>query len=192
MLIKITGIEDSTLGRFDAKELKGTRIDDGKDWSKKFFANDANLLGQLEPFGVGDNVNVKMKQDGKYWNIEGFTEASDAMIAKAQEQGGGYNKSSGSNSGGKDNSGGGGSKKGNWTPDPNKDRGVSLRYAIDTMPIMHKAADLQKMDNMTFTKNVQALMNIYVDLITGKDPFEIPVDDDFVSPEGDPLDPPTV
>ena len=90
MLIKLTGINDAMLGTFEAKEVTGTRIDNGEDWGKRFFANNRKLADELSEFGVGDNINVKMVQDGKHWNIAGFSEASEGMVDKVRAGGGGY------------------------------------------------------------------------------------------------------
>jgi hypothetical protein len=90
MLVKITEINDAKLGTFDAKQIEGVRIDSGEPWGKKFFANNRKLADELAEFGVGDNVNVKMVQEGKHWNIAAFTEVSEAMIEKVKAGGGGY------------------------------------------------------------------------------------------------------
>jgi hypothetical protein len=190
MLIKITEIRDAKLGTFDAKELVGTRIDNGEEWSKKFFANNLALSNELAEFGVGESINVKMKQNGKYWDLTGFETASPAMIEKVKGQGA-YNAGDkpthtvGNAAGGA----GGGFKggKGTWTPDPNKDRGVSLRYAIDSVMATE---EVKGMDRLTFTQKVNEFMKVYVDLMTGKDPFkdagdEKGNDDPLAPPEGD-------
>jgi hypothetical protein len=91
MLIKITDIKmDAKLGTFDAIGLEGTRIDNGDEWGKRFFANNRKLADELAEFGVGDNCNVKMVQEGKHWNIAAFSEVSEAMIEKVKAGGGGY------------------------------------------------------------------------------------------------------
>jgi hypothetical protein len=188
MLIKITAVQDSLLGKFDAKELVGTRVDNGEEWSKKFFANNLKLAADLAEFGVGETINVKMKQNGKYWDLTGFETASPAMIEKVKGQG---NFTAG-NSAGRD--GGGFSKpkeKSTWQPDPNKDRGVSLRYAIDSVIATTKPADLQKTDYLTFVQRVNEFMKVYVDLMTGGDPFsdagdeKVGGDDGLAPPQGD-------
>ena len=100
MLIKITSVNDAKMGTFDAKEIVGNKIEDGSEWSKSFFANNRKLAGELADFGVGDNCNVKMKQNEKnpkFWDIIGFEEVSEAMLEKVRE-GGGYK--GGGNAGG--------------------------------------------------------------------------------------------
>ena len=182
MLIKITELNDELLGKFDAKEVKGTRVDSGEEWSKKFFANNLKLAAELAEFGIGETINVKMKQNGKFWDITGFELANEAMIAKVQGQGnagGGYNKPA---------DGGGGAKKAAWTPDPNKDRGVSLRYAIDTMIATTPDKNLKLMNVLDFTQGAKEFMDIYVDLMQGKDPFGRAED----AEDGDGLEPPAI
>ena len=145
MLIKITSINNAKMGTFDAKEIVGNKIEDGSEWSKSFFANNRKLAGELEEFGVGDNCNVKMKQNEKnpkFWDIIGFEEVSEAMLEKVRE-GGGY-KGGGNTGGGakKAYAGGGKAKGGNdmtkeeWAAkDAKKEaaiaRSVALKAAID-------------------------------------------------------------
>lgn len=97
MLIKITSINDAKMGNFDAKEIVGNKIEDGTEWRKSFFANNRKLGNELEEFGVGDNCNVKMKQNEKnpkFWDIIGFEEVSEAMLEKVRAGGGGYKATS--------------------------------------------------------------------------------------------------
>ena len=84
MIIKITEIGDGFLGTFDAKVVTGTRLDDGAELEKKFFANNRKLADELADFGVGDNMNIKMakKPGSKFWDITGFESPSAAMIEK--------------------------------------------------------------------------------------------------------------
>jgi hypothetical protein len=83
MIIKLTAINDTKLGKSPAKEVVGTKIQDGAPWKKAFFANQKELRDALEDFEVGDIVNVVMEQKGDYWNISDFKEASDDDIEKA-------------------------------------------------------------------------------------------------------------
>jgi len=86
-IIKYTGLYNDMLGSKQAKRIEGTKIDDGSEWSKKFFADDKELRTQLDDFGVGDTINVKMKQSGKFWNIAAFEEASAELIDKVKGSG---------------------------------------------------------------------------------------------------------
>jgi hypothetical protein len=83
MIIKLTAINDTKLGKSPVKEVVGTKIQDGSAWKKAFFANQKDLRDALEDFEVGDIVNVVMEQKGDYWNISDFKEASDDDIEKA-------------------------------------------------------------------------------------------------------------
>ena len=88
MIIKLTAVNDCMIGgKFPGKEIEGVRIDNGERWGKNFFADKRELRNQLEEFGLGDVLNIKLVQDGKFWNIESITEASEALIQKAQEYG---------------------------------------------------------------------------------------------------------
>src|SRR5574343_954301 len=84
MIIKLTQVNDAKLGTKAAKEIVGTKLEDGKEWRKKFFASDKNLRDQLDDVDVGDNVNVILKQDGDFWNIKEIRLADDADLAKAK------------------------------------------------------------------------------------------------------------
>ena len=88
--IKLTGVYSDKLGSQDAKRVEGTRIDNGDEWSKKFFANNRELRTQLDDFGVGDNVDVQMVQDGKFWNIAAFNEIDPALVEQIAGQGNKY------------------------------------------------------------------------------------------------------
>jgi hypothetical protein len=93
MYIKITKIDrDAEISGYDAIEVTGKKLDDGKSWSKPFFANNDDLVSALDDFGIGEEVNVVMEKKGKFWNIKDFKE----MTPEDYEQvGGGGKKSSG-------------------------------------------------------------------------------------------------
>lgn len=88
MLIKITEIDkNAELGSYDATMVTGTRIDNGNEWSKKFFSNNQELTNALDEFGVGETVNIRMakgkgtdRNGNPNWNIVGFEEASDTLV----------------------------------------------------------------------------------------------------------------
>lgn len=88
MLIKLESVQDVMIkDQWAGKEVTGTRVDSGETWSKNFFADNKDLRNQLEEFGIGDIVNVQMKQQGKFWNINGFSTASADMIEKVKNSG---------------------------------------------------------------------------------------------------------
>jgi hypothetical protein len=93
MIIKLTQINDSKLGTKAAKEIVGTKLEDDKEWKKKFFANQKDLRDQLEDCEVGDTINVTMKQDGDYWNIVKIQQATEDEIANAKKYAKGGGKS---------------------------------------------------------------------------------------------------
>src|SRR5574343_155955 len=84
MIIKLTQVNDAKLGTKAAKEIVGNKIEDGKEWRKKFFASDKNLRDQLDDVDVGDTINVIMKQEGDFWNVKEIKLADDADLAKAK------------------------------------------------------------------------------------------------------------
>lgn len=88
-IIKLTGVYTDKLGQSAAKRIEGTRIDNGAEWSKKFFADNKELMFQLEEFGVGDIINVKVQQ-GKnpmHWNIIGFYAVDEEYANKIKGTG---------------------------------------------------------------------------------------------------------
>lgn len=87
-IIKYTGLYNDMLGSKQAKRIEGDRVDNGESWSKKFFADAKDLRMQLDEFGVGDIVNVKMRKDGKFWNIDAFEEAAPELVDKIKDTGG--------------------------------------------------------------------------------------------------------
>lgn len=84
MIIKLTQINDAKLGTKAAKEIVGTKVEDGKEWRKKFFASDKTLRDQLDDVDVGDTINVILKQEGDFWNIKEIRMADDADLARAK------------------------------------------------------------------------------------------------------------
>jgi hypothetical protein len=134
MYIKLTKIDrDADMAGYDAIEVFGTKLEDGSEWSKPFFANNNELINELDNFSVGEEVNVVMEQNKKFWNIVGFKE----MTAQDREN---LNKPRGSgNSKAKGGSGSsGGMTKAEWAE---KDRvtaariarAVALKAAVDNL-----------------------------------------------------------
>ena len=87
MLIKLKGVHDDKLGSKDAKRIEGTRVDNGEVWERKIFADARDLRGQLEKFGMGEIVNIKQVQNGKWWNISGFEKPTEELIQKVKSGG---------------------------------------------------------------------------------------------------------
>lgn len=85
MLIKLTDLKDSTIttkagNECDVKVVTGERIDNGETWERKVFMFNEKLIKQLADFGIGDNINVKMVQEGRFWNIDNFEVADDSYV----------------------------------------------------------------------------------------------------------------
>lgn len=175
MIIKLEEINDVTIGgRYPGKEIVGTRIDNGETWKKNFFSDKREIRNQLEEFGLGDTINVKLVQDGKYWNIESITEASDSLIAKAQENANKYSKPVAS-------APTGGAKAYSPKPyvaDTNKDaqiaRAVALKAAIEFL------GGKAKMTEEKLVESAKKFMPFLLDK------------EDVKGDDGDALDPPTV
>lgn len=95
MILKLSAKENFEMTaksgkKYDMTKIIGDRLDDGQQWEKAFFANNKELATALAEFGIGEYVNVQMKQDGKNWNIAGFSGVSDEMIEKVKATNGGY------------------------------------------------------------------------------------------------------
>jgi len=100
MLIKLKGIHDDKLGSKDAKRIEGLRADTGEPWERKIFADSRDLRGQLDKFGVGEYIDVKLEQKGKWWNVKSFEKPSAELIEKVKAEGGNKSQKSYSYSGG--------------------------------------------------------------------------------------------
>jgi hypothetical protein len=110
--------------KYPAVEVTGTKLNDGKDYSTKVFLNQEDLAKKLEALNPGDEVNLWMKQEGKYWNLQDVLPIED-------------NKSSGkSNKGGNS----GGNSRGD---DTNKASAIYL--AKDIVLAAYSAAELKKL-----------------------------------------------
>ena len=123
MLIKLKGIHDDKLGNKDAKRIEGLRVDTGEPWERKIFADAQELRGQLDKFGVGEHINVKLEQKGKWWNVVAFEKPSAEMVEKVRAEGG---KKSYSSSGG-------GANKSTWNGRSGEayDRSAAIYLALD-------------------------------------------------------------
>lgn len=181
--IKLTGVYPDKLGTQEAKRVEGTRIDNGETWSKKFFANNRELRTQLDDFGVGDNVDVQMVQDGKFWNIAGFAEIDPALVEQIANKGNTYdggkkaNPTGGSstNRSNPTTTGGGSDKmsKAEWAA---KDRAKELSIA---RAVALKAA----VDNTKIGASVESIVGLAKEFV----PYLL----DEENLGADPLDPPT-
>lgn len=190
MLIKITAInKNETLGRegqYEATMITGERIDGKGEWSKKFFSNNQTLMSELEEFGVGETVNVRLtagkgtnKHGGKNWNIAGFEEASADLVASVQ---GDSNPTSGSGTAGPSQVVAS-TKKSTWggrTGDQ-YDRSAALYLSFDMIKTNTTEAILRKLNDdkiATRTIRLAERLNDYIhNDETGIDALEPPVID---------------
>jgi hypothetical protein len=182
MILKITSITDDKLGNSDAKMIKGTRADNGEEWSKKFFADNKELRSQLDEFGVGEFVKIKLKQNPKnknWWDIQGFSAASPEEVKAIEGKG-----KSGSPSGNRGFTSGGGTRssltKEEWAEKDRKAKiGMSIHNAVAAASRVAKAGT-----------SAEALIEYAKELlpflmldelpgqgIEGDDPLAPPVDD---------------
>jgi hypothetical protein len=172
MIIKLTGIYDDEIGTHAAKRVEGTNLNTGEPWDRKIFANAKDLREQLDAFGIGDNVNVKMEKNGKYWNVKGFEAASDALVEKAKEgkggapssNGGGYTKSSGSTGG----------SKSTWNGRTGEayDRSSSIYLAMDLLK-HNKGLEAKKGDKVIDLSEMIITADMIFDYIhDGINPFD--------------------
>ena len=96
MIIKLTKVVDSKLGKHPAKEIHGEKVGTNEPWKKAFFANNKEIKDKLNEFEMGDIINVVMEKVGDYYNIADIKEASDDDIANAEK----YTKKSSAPTGG--------------------------------------------------------------------------------------------
>ena len=165
MIIKLTGIYDDEIGTHAAKRVEGTNLNTGEPWDRKIFANAKDLREQLNAFGIGDNVNVKMEKNGKYWNVTGFEAASDALVEKAKEsKGGGYTKSAGSTGG----------SKNTWNGRTGEayDRSAAIYLAMDLLK-NNKSLETKKGDKVIDLSEMIVTADMIFDYIhDGINPFD--------------------
>lgn len=178
MLIKITNInKNETLGEYPAVMITGERVDGKGEWSKKFFDNNQTLMSELEEFGIGETVNVRMtkgrgtdKSGRPFWNIAGFEEASADLIASVS--GGPANPSGGSPK----SSGAGGYTKSSWNGRTGEayDRSASVYLAWDIVKTISTDAELKK-DAWALTLDLANEINNYIhNGDDGSDPLSPP------------------
>jgi len=179
MYITLTKIDhEADMGGYDAIEVTGKRLDNGKTWSKPFFANNSDLENKLNDFTVGEDVNVVMEQgkkNPKFWNIVDFKEVSEdeREMAKTPYDPSSSGKKTGSGtskrSGGDDKM-----SKAEWAE---KDRLTNIRIAKAVA--LKAAVDAGKSTPKAIMDMADKLIPYLMDtnlLIAGKD--------------GDPLSPP--
>ena len=71
---------------FNVIRVFGTALE-GKtkdlEWSTQFFANSKELADTVKGFVKGDFLNVRMKQNGQYWNVTGFDKIDEPTPEKS-------------------------------------------------------------------------------------------------------------
>lgn len=113
MIAKVKDIKFNVeMGRYRVTKLFVTN-DKGEDKDYTIFTNAKyhNVVSQLRP---GDNVDIKMVKNGKYWNVDDVTVVEAPKAAPASSGGGSYKR---------------------YEENPNKDvaiaRAVALKAGVD-------------------------------------------------------------
>lgn len=187
--MELRKVEDVKQGKYDMVNVKGVRLDNGEEWSKKTFATLPDgkrqpVLKQLDNFDVGDNVRVVLKKNNKnYWNISGFEEVpKDAMAKYSSEKNKGNSNSN--------RSGGGGYTPTGPTRGHDTNRSASIYLAKELVFAVHTEAQLRKMNADTLFAEVARVSELVYNYIAegnietdlpwrdGDDPLDPPAEDD--------------
>ena len=189
MIIKLTGIEDTTFtskkgNQVNMTKVMGVRADTGEAWEKNFFKDNEALQKQLEEFGLGEYVNVKMSQKGKNWNIDGFDSVSDATLDKVKGSGKPYSANVAPTGGGTAPAP---AAKGGWNGRTGEayDRSSAIYLAFDMIKSNTTEAKLQKLsDEKIFDRTVALAKSIFDYIHDGADvaPSADDDDDDALNP----------
>jgi hypothetical protein len=185
MIIKFDSIKDHTWTtkkgkEFTGKLVKGTRIDNDKEWSKEIFSNQEDIINAFSEFGKGEVINVRFIQEKGFWNIDRTnlpSVASEDMIAKAKE---GFVKSNPTSPVGQ--TGGGGASQtylNNYSPSKKwggrtgeaYDRSAAIYLAFDMIKSVNTDANMRKASADEILDNTLALASKINDYIhSGKKP----------------------
>ena len=146
MIIKYEGTKADKLGSKNALRIEGTDVRTGKPWAKKIFIDQKNvsnvpLAEILEDVGAGEYLNVRMRQNGKFWNVVDVKEATEGELAQAKFGGDtkGYKPSGGTNSTGSTSSG--------WNGRTGEayDRSAAIYLSADILRMSMSDAQLRKL-----------------------------------------------
>lgn len=151
MYLKLTSVKDGKIAnKWPAIFVKGTKLDNGEEWEKAFFANQQDLSDKIKNFDMGEEINVIMEQKGKNWNIIDFKAMGQGDYDKIESKGngGGYAK-------GKPSVNGGGSApaaaaatttKSTWGGRTGEayDRSSAIYLAMDVLKTVKSEAQLRK------------------------------------------------
>jgi len=58
----------------------------GQEWSTQFFASARDLASQVKELKKGDTVNVRLEQNGQFWNPMGFQKVADEGTSASPSQ----------------------------------------------------------------------------------------------------------
>ena len=158
MLATIVKTTDIISGKTPLLEVTVKKLD-GTEKAYKIAKFKEALIEQFNAVSPGDNVEIDFKEEKGFMNVCGVKKHDGAMEQKST-----YNPGQSGGSG----SGGGNDKmtKAEWqAKDMVKNRGVALRFAIDTMPLLHDEAQLAGMDYPDFAKGAITVADLLLEYI---------------------------
>jgi hypothetical protein len=177
-LIKYLGSERVKIGKGRFVQINGERLDSGEECTFKFFASDTKLANELEEYGAGEYINVKMaKNKNDFWDVTGFDTPDRDLIESVKGKGRekpseGWDKAKGGSKMGKSSS----LSKEEWAAKDRKTaesiaRAVSLKVANDNTKVG------------TTPKSIVVMAKEFESYLLGED---------TKSDGSDPLDPPNL
>jgi hypothetical protein len=181
MLATIVKFTDVISGKTPLLEVTVKKLD-GTEKAYKIAKFKEALIEQFNAVEPGDNVDIQFKEEKGFMNVCAVKKHDGAMTT-----------STGSGGGARQNTGTGGSdkmSKAEWqAKDMVKNRGVALRFAIDTMPLLHDEGQLANMDYPDFAKGAITIADLLLEYITkgsGVEEAKVePTDADVPTPDTD-------
>jgi hypothetical protein len=165
-LTRVEGQNQSTGKMWTAYKISGTKIDDGTEWtSGNIFDNKYSIkvMDKANALQQGDKINVVLKQNGKFWNVEDILpfvagEGAPAGVEKA---------------------GGGVSSKWNGRTGEAYDRSASVYLAFDLMKEgkgdLKKALPYELLGSVIeLADDIFEYINKGVNPVSGTDPLDPP------------------
>lgn len=161
MLGTIVKFSDTLIGKGNKTPALAVTVKktDGEEKTYNIPKFNEDVIEQFEDLAPGDNVDLVFKKVRGFMNIVEAKKYSGAMDSGSESTA--------------PSTGGAGRTGSRWTPDPNKDRGVALRYAVDAM------GEIGDLDESVYLATCYVLANGFLEFITGK----ITPDTDVPDPE---------
>ena len=155
MLATIVKFTDIISGKTPLLEVTVKKLD-GTEKAYKIAKFKESLIEQFNAVSPGDNVDISFKEEKGFMNVCGVKKYDGAMEGGSRTTSGG---------GGTPNSSDKMSKAEWQEKDMVKNRGVALRFAIDTMPLLHDEAQLAAMDYPDFAKGAITIADLLLEYI---------------------------